>query len=51
MKPRAAFHSVLCSFVGLFLSVRVGAAESDPCRSVNFEGKLLDLDTIVPEPV
>jgi uncharacterized protein YigE (DUF2233 family) len=37
-EARAAFLSVLCSFVGLFFSVRVGAAESDPCRSVTFEG-------------
>jgi uncharacterized protein YigE (DUF2233 family) len=38
MGPRAVFHKVLCGFVGLFLSARVGAAESDLCRSVNFEG-------------
>jgi uncharacterized protein YigE (DUF2233 family) len=38
MSPRAVFHKVLCGFVGLFLSARVGAAESDLCRSVNFEG-------------
>ena len=38
MWPRAAFLSVLCSFVGLFFSVRLGAAEADPCRSVSFEG-------------
>jgi hypothetical protein len=38
MSPRAVFHKVLCGFVGLILSARVGAAESDLCRSVNFEG-------------
>jgi hypothetical protein len=38
MSPRAVFHKVLCGFVGLILSARVGAAESDQCRSVNFEG-------------
>ena len=38
MRRRAAFLSVLCSFVGLFFCVRAAAAESDPCRSVTFEG-------------
>jgi len=38
MSPTAVFHKVLCGFVGLILSARVGAAESDLCRSVNFEG-------------
>ena len=38
MRPRAAFLRVFCGFVGLFLSLHVGAAESDPCRSVTFEG-------------
>ena len=38
MSSRVVFHKVLCGFVGLFLSARVGAAESDLCRSVNFEG-------------
>ena len=37
MRPRAAFLRVLCSFVGLFFSVRVGTA-AEPCRSVSFEG-------------
>ena len=38
MSPTAVFHKVLCGFVGLILSARVGAAESDLCRSANFEG-------------